>query len=66
MPEKPSRTLSAFMQVSLDGYYCDPRGDMSFARKPPEDTEWHEFVSGNASGGGMLLFGRTVLWHAPR
>lgn len=60
MPVKRSRTLSAFMQVSLDGYYCDPRGDMSFAHKPPEDSEWHEFVSENASGGGILLFGRTT------
>ena len=60
MPEKQSRKLSAFMQVSLDGYYCDARGDMSFAHKPAEDAEWHEFVSGNASGGGMLLFGRTT------
>lgn len=48
------------MQVSLDGYYCDARGDMSFAHKPPDDAEWQEFVSGNASGGGMLLFGRTT------
>lgn len=48
------------MQISLDGYYCDPRGDMSFAHKPPDDTEWNEFVTGNASGGGMLLFGRTT------
>jgi dihydrofolate reductase len=48
------------MQISLDGYYCDPRGDMSFAHKPPDDAEWHEFVAGNASGGGMLLFGRTT------
>lgn len=46
------------MQISLDGYYCDLHGDMSFAHKPPDDTEWQEFVAGNASGGGMLLFGR--------
>ena len=60
MPKTQSRKLGAFMQISLDGYYCDPRGDMSFAHKPPEDTEWHDFVTGNASGGGMLLFGRTT------
>jgi dihydrofolate reductase len=46
------------MQISLDGYYCDSRGDMSFAHKPPEDEEWQQFVTENASGGGMLLFGR--------
>jgi dihydrofolate reductase len=48
------------MQISLDGYYCDARGDMSFAHKPAEDVEWHEFVAGNASGGGILIFGRTT------
>ncbi len=60
MSVMPTRKLSAFMQISLDGYYCDPRGDMSFAHKPAADAEWHEFVSTNASGGGMLLFGRTT------
>ena len=60
MPRDKSRTLGAFMQISLDGYYCDTRGDMSFAHKPPGDAEWNEFVAGNASGGGMLLFGRTT------
>jgi dihydrofolate reductase len=54
------RKLGAFMHISLDGYYCDSRGDMSFAHKPPEDTEWHDFVARNASSGGMLLFGRTT------
>ena len=60
MPRANSRRLSAFMQISLDGYYGDPGGDMSFAHKPPDDAEWHEFVAGNASGGGMLLFGRVT------
>ena len=58
MPQATSRTLSAFLHLSLDGYYCDPQGDMSFAHKPSGDVEWNEFVAGNASGGGMLLFGR--------
>ena len=40
----PARRLSAFMQLSLDGFYCDSRGDMEFARKPPEDVEWQAFV----------------------
>lgn len=60
MPPTRSRQLGAFLQISLDGYYCDLHGDMSFAHKPPSDAEWHEFVAGNASGGGMLLFGRTT------
>lgn len=60
VPQRKSRKLGAFVQISLDGYYCDPRGDMSFAHRPPEDAEWREFVIGNASPGGTLLFGRTT------
>jgi dihydrofolate reductase len=60
MAPTTARTVGAFMQISLDGYYCDSRGDMSFAHKSPEDTEWHEFVAGNARGDGVLLFGRTT------
>jgi len=62
------------MHISLDGYYCDPRGDMSFAHKRPD-----------ALGAGKSLFsglphrlelaltntrvfgnGSVVLWYAPR
>jgi len=60
MPQDDLRTLGVFLHLSLDGYYCDARGDMSFAHKSPDDAEWQEFVAGNASGGGMLLFGRTT------
>jgi len=48
--------LSVFNMVSLDGYFTDANGDMSWAHK--HDPEWREFVSGNASGGGVLVFGR--------
>lgn len=54
------RQVGAFVQISLDGYYCDARGDMSFAHKAPADAEWHDFVAGNAGRGGMLLFGRVT------
>jgi dihydrofolate reductase len=60
MPQAKRRTVAVFIHVSLDGYYCDPRGDMSFAHKPPEDAEWNDFVIENASGGGILLFGRVT------
>ncbi len=58
MSTAPARTLGAFLNISLDGYYCGVDGSMSFAHKPPDDTEWNEFVSGNASGSGALVFGR--------
>jgi dihydrofolate reductase len=54
------RKLVVFNHVSLDGYFTDAKGDMSFAHKDPKDTEWNAFVAGNASGNGMLLFGRVT------
>lgn len=52
------RKLGAFEMVSLDGYFVDANGDMSWAHK--QDPEWNAFVGGNASGGGSLLFGRVT------
>jgi dihydrofolate reductase len=48
--------LVAYNAVSLDGYFTDANGDMSWAHK--KDPEWQAFVSENARGGGQLLFGR--------
>jgi dihydrofolate reductase len=55
-----SRKLRAFMEISVDGYYCDLHGNMNFAHKPPDDSEWQTFVAGNVKGEGILLFGRTT------
>jgi dihydrofolate reductase len=52
------RKLVVFNQVSLDGYFVDASGDMRWAHQGRPDKEWSEFVAGNASGGGVLLFGR--------
>jgi dihydrofolate reductase len=52
------RKLTVFNQVSVDGYFVDMNGDMSWAHNPARDQEWDSFVAGNASGGGLLLFGR--------
>src|SRR6478672_6394243 len=54
------RRLTVFNQVTLDGYFTDETGDMSFFHKAPDDAEWNEFVAGNASGDGILLFGRVT------
>lgn len=51
--------LTVFNSVSLDGCFTDAHGDMSWAHRG-NDAEWNEFVSGNASGGGILLFGRVT------
>ena len=51
--------LVVYNSVSLDGYFTDTHGDMSWAHK--RDPEWQAFVSENASGGGgQLLFGRVT------
>jgi dihydrofolate reductase len=50
--------LTVFNQITLDGYFTGANGDMSWAYKDASDAEWNAFVSENAKGGGMLIFGR--------
>ena len=50
------RKLIVFNSVTLDGYFVDMKGDMSWAHN--RDPEFNAFVEGNARGGGELLFGR--------
>jgi dihydrofolate reductase len=52
------RKLSVFNQISVDGYFKTPNGDISWAHQPDNDPEFKEFTAGNALAGGMLLFGR--------
>jgi len=52
------RKLSVFESISIDGYFCDAGGGMSWAHAGRDDAEFAAWVSGNASGGGELLFGR--------
>lgn len=54
------RTLIAFIQMTLDGYFAGENGDISWAKKDRNDPEWDTFVAGNANSGGMLLFGRVT------
>ncbi|HEY4666245.1 MAG TPA: dihydrofolate reductase family protein [Anaerolineales bacterium] len=51
------RRLMVFNQISLDGYFVDGNGDMSWA-KSDRDPEFDAFVEQNASGEAELLFGR--------
>jgi dihydrofolate reductase len=52
------RKLVVFNQVTMDGYFVDRKGDMSWAHRETRDEEWYSFVQENASGGGVLVFGR--------
>lgn len=51
------RRLMVFNNITLDGYFTDKNNDMSWAHENA-DEEWNKFTSENASGGGVLLFGR--------
>ena len=44
--------------MTLDGYFVDMNGDMSWAKADHQDAEWNAFVAENASGGGVLVLGR--------
>jgi dihydrofolate reductase len=53
------RKLIVFNQVTLDGYFAGVNDDISWAHKTNKaDTEWNAFVAENATGGGLLVFGR--------
>lgn len=52
------RKVMVYNSVSLDGYFVDAQGDMSWAHK--RDPEWSAFVAENAQGGSVLLFGRVT------
>lgn len=52
------RKVLVFNSVSLDGYFVGANGDISWAHKT--DPEWDAFVSENARGNGVLMFGRVT------
>lgn len=54
------RRLIAFNNISLDGYFTGPGGDLSWAYAGSDDPEYSAFVAENARGGGELLFGRVT------
>jgi dihydrofolate reductase len=50
--------LLVFNSVSIDGYFASTDNDLTWSHNPVKDPEWVAYVSGNASAGGTLLFGR--------
>ena len=54
------RKLVVFNHVSLDGYFVDVNGNMSWAKSDQKDAEWNAFVAENAKGDSPLLFGRVT------
>ena len=55
------RKLSVFESITLDGYFTGDNGDLGWAhRREKPDPKWDQFIAGNASGGGALVFGRVT------
>ena len=52
------RKLSVFNQISIDGYFRSSTGDPGWMHQGDDDEEFRAFVSGNASGASVLVFGR--------
>jgi dihydrofolate reductase len=52
------RKLSVFNSVSVDGYFSDAKGDMTWAHR--DDPEMGAFAAENAGGDGALVFGRVT------
>ncbi len=54
------KKLRVFESISIDGYFTDRGGDMSWAHAGQDDAEFAGWVGDNASRGGELLFGRVT------
>lgn len=50
------RKLGVFLSISVDGYFADSGGDMSWVHDG--DPEFNAFVAENASSGNALVMGR--------
>ena len=54
------RKLSAFLNLTLDGYFAGPHGELDWAHRGSQDPEWNAFIAQNAKSGGTLLLGRVT------
>jgi dihydrofolate reductase len=52
------RKLVVFNNTTLDGYFTDPNGDLSWAHTGTDDAEFKQFIADNAKGGDTLVLGR--------
>lgn len=52
--------LTAFIMLTLDGYFADAKSGLDWAHSAARDEEFDNFTKGNAGGGGRLVMGRTT------
>ncbi len=54
------QNLISFTNVTLNGFFAGPNGDLGWAHTRMRDPEWDAFVADNAKSGGTLLLGRVT------
>jgi dihydrofolate reductase len=54
------RRLIVFNNISLDGYFVDASGSMSWAHNTTPDAEWQAFMVANSTARAVLVFGRVT------
>ena len=52
--------ISTYMQVSLDGYFAGPDGEIDWFKDTEPDPGFDAYSLERAQGGSVLLFGRTT------
>jgi dihydrofolate reductase len=52
--------ISSYLQISLDGYFAGPNGEIDWFKNTEPDPEFEEFSLERARGESSLLFGRTT------
>ena len=57
--------ISTYLQVSLDGYYAGPNGEIDWFKDTEPDPEFEEFSLEHARGESTLLLERTSLNRFP-
>lgn len=54
------RRLVAFENITLDGFFADESGGLSWAHRGGDNADFDAFVRDNAKGGETLLLGRVT------
>lgn len=54
------RRISVFNNVSVDGFFAGPRGEIDWFKVIRADTEYDAFTRRNSQSGGVLMLGHTT------
>jgi dihydrofolate reductase len=53
-------TISAFIHVSVDGYFAGPNGEIDWFKTIQKDAEYETYIHEQSGSGATLLMGRTT------